>query len=80
MKTLAHFARNFIMSDEQYEKFEALNSRLLQELSVLASTISSRSTNLYNNLIWINRYRTVLLTKASYAIRCPVVRNFIVIY
>jgi len=76
----AHFekARHFIMSDEQDEDFEALNNRLLQELSAVASTLTYtkhiRYIDCINNLKWIIRYRTFLLTRASYEIRRSIVK------
>jgi len=67
----AHFekARRFIMLDEQDEDFEALNNRLLQELSAVASTLMStiqiRYIDCINHLKWIIRYRTFLLISHS---------------
>ncbi len=82
----AHFekARHLIMSDEQDDDFESLNSRLLKELSLLDSTLAysmpSRYIDYINHTKWIIRYRMFLLTRASFEIRRSIVRSSMVKY
>ncbi len=83
---IAHFekALHLIMSDEEDDDFESLNSRLLKELSLLDSTLAysmpSRYIDYINHTKWIIRYRMFLLTRASFEIRRSIVRSSMVKY